>query len=228
LEQARQSYRQAKAALDLVLAGSRQEDIQAARAAVTEAQQALKTLLRGTRTEEIRAAEARLAQAQAALAELKAGSRKEEIARARAAVEAAQATARGAQFTLAERTVRAPQTGVVERIPVAVGNLVSPGTPVIRMADPQDIWLRVYVPEAHLAKVTVGSDAQLRVDGISVPVVAVVESVATQGEFTPANLQTPDERGRQVFAVRLRLKQPDPRIKPGMYATVTRIGEWKL
>src|SRR5205085_2455122 len=35
LEQARQSYRQAKAALDLVLAGSRREDIEAARAAVT-------------------------------------------------------------------------------------------------------------------------------------------------------------------------------------------------
>jgi HlyD family secretion protein len=49
---------------------------------------------------------------------------------------------------------------------------------------------------------------------------AEVESVASRGEFTPANLQTPEERGKQVFGIRLRLKQPDARVKAGMYATV--------
>ena len=63
-------------------------------------------------------------------------------------------------------------------------------------------------------------------DGIPVPLPVVVESVATQGEFTPANLQTPEERGKQVFAVRLRLSPPDPRVKAGMFATATRIGGW--
>ena len=97
---------------------------------------------------------------------------------------------------------------------------------VLRMTDPSDIWIRVYVPEASLAKLTVGSDAALRIDGIPEPVPAVVESIATRGEFTPANLQTPDERGKQVFGVRLRLKQPDPRVKAGMYATVKQLGQW--
>lgn len=202
LRQAQESYRQAKAALDLVLAGSRREDIEAARAEV--------------------------AQAQAALDELRAGSRKEQIAQAQAATRAAKALARSSETMLEERTLRAPQDGVIERRLVAGGDLVNAGTPVIRMANPQDIWLRVYVPEADLSKVVVGSDAELKLDGIAVPVPAVVESVATTGEFTPANLQTPDERGKQVFSVRLRLKQPDPRIKAGMAATVKRIGQWEL
>ena len=48
-----------------------------------------------------------------------------------------------------------------------------------------------------------------------------------QRAITPANLQTPGERGKQVFAVRIRLKNPDPRVKAGMYATVARIGGWE-
>lgn len=40
------------------------------------------------------------------------------------------------------------------------------------------------------------------------------------------NLQTPEERGRQVFAVRIRLKQSNPAVKAGMAATVRRVGAW--
>jgi HlyD family secretion protein len=54
-----------------------------------------------------------------------------------------------------------------------------------------------------------------------------VESIATRGEFTPANLQTPDERGKQVFGVRLRLKTTDKNVKAGMYSTVKRMGQWR-
>ena len=62
-------------------------------------------------------------------------------------------------------------------------------------------------------------------NGATDPVDAKVESISRRGEFTPANLQTPEERGRQVFAVTLRLKRPDPRIKAGMYATVIHLGD---
>ncbi len=201
MEQARQSYKQAKAALDLVLAGSRSEDI--------------------------RAAEAHLRQQVEALAELKAGSRKEEIAQAKAAARSARDTARSAEINLAEHTVCAPLDGVVNNIPVSEGDLVTTGTALLRLENPADIWVRVYVPEAKLANVRVGSGVQLAIDGISQSVPAYVESVASRGEYTPANLQTPDERGKQVFAVRIRLKRPDARVKAGMYTTVKRIGTWQ-
>jgi multidrug resistance efflux pump len=227
MEQARQSHQEAQAALDLVLAGSRREDIQAAAADVAEARQNLNLLLRGSRQEDIRAAEARLAQAHTALEELRAGSRKEQIAQAQAAAKSAQATAKSSESSVVEWTIRAPQDGIVERIPVAKGDLLGAGSTVLRLANPQDIWIRIFVPESGLTNVRAGSDAELKIDGISEPLAATVESVATQGEFTPANLQTPDERGKQVFGVRLRLKQPDPRVKAGMYATVKRIGPWQ-
>lgn len=227
MEQAQAAWQQAKAALDLVLAGSRPEDIQAAAAQRQQAQQALQEVLRGSRVEDIRAAGARLAQAQETLAELRAGNRKEQIAQAQAAAKAAKATAQSSEANLIERTVRAPQDGIVESIPVSIGDLVTPNTTLLRLDNPNDIWVRVYVPEAQLARVTVGSEAALRIDGLAEPVAGVVESVAARGEFTPANLQTPDERGKQVFAVRLRLKHADPRVKAGMYTTVQQIGDWR-
>jgi multidrug resistance efflux pump len=222
--QAEASYRQALARLSEVQAGPRREEIAAAAAELRVAEDNLKLIRRGTRSEDVVAARARLDAAKASLAQLQAGARSEEVAQARAGARAAQAQAGSATKRLEELTVRAPKAGVVERILVAQGDLASATIPVVQFSDPTDIWLRVYVPETSLGSIRPGSAAVLSVDGIPGAVEAVVESVSTQGEFTPANLQTPEERGKQVFAVRLRLKRPDPRIKAGMAATVTRLG----
>jgi HlyD family secretion protein len=174
----------------------------------------------------VASARARLAEAQAQLTELHHGSRAEDVAQARAAAANADQQARSEMDKVAERQVKAPLTGVVERVLVAVGDLVSAGSPLMRLADPDDIWLRVYLPEEHLAQVKVGDAADLKIDGIGESVPARVDTIATQGEFTPANLQTPGDRGKQVYAIRLRLAHPDPRVKAGMEATVTRMGSW--
>jgi HlyD family secretion protein len=225
LNQAREAYLQAKAALDLVLAGPRREDVEAARQEAVAARENLQLLVKGARPEDIRAAEEKVRQAQATLDELRSGSRREQIAQARAAARAAEAQVRGSRANLSERELHAPQAGIIERILITEGDLVQPGTPVLRIAVPDDIWIRVYVPESSLARVNPGTEAILHIDGLPQNVDAVVESVATRGEYTPANLQTPDERGKQVFAVRLRLVKPDPRVKAGMFATVKRLGD---
>lgn len=63
-------------------------------------------------------------------------------------------------------------------------------------------------------------------DGIDGLIKGRVESIDQSGQFTPANLQSPDERAKQVFGIRIRLAQPDARVKAGMYATVKRMGSW--
>ncbi|HEY4000017.1 MAG TPA: HlyD family efflux transporter periplasmic adaptor subunit [Candidatus Xenobia bacterium] len=207
--------------------GTRTEDIAQARADKEAARQQWLLLKGGSRPEDVAAARARLAQAQAQLDELRRGNRPEDVAEARAQAARAQAEARSAVAKTAERQVTAPLAAVVERNLVAVGDLVTIGQPLARLADPTDIWLRVYLPEADLAKVKVGDAAQLQVDGIDPRVPAVVDVIATQGEFTPANVQTPGDRGQQVYAVRLRLANPDARIKAGMEATVKSMGQWR-
>jgi HlyD family secretion protein len=200
LEASRQTYLQAKAALDLVLAGPRIEDIAASRAHLAQAQIELEELIEGNRPEDIKSAK---------LAYLSAVSVDREL-----------------RALLADRVVKAPFDGVVDNVPVSEGDLVTADADLVRIEDPSDIWIKVYVPETHLADVTPGVKAVIKVDGITGNIAGVVESVAAHGEFTPANLQSPDERGMQVFATRLRLKTKNALVKAGMDATVTQIGAW--
>jgi len=224
LDQTRNEYQAARQAQELLNNGSRPEDIAAAKANRDAVRQALNLLLAGTRQEDIGAARARLGQAQSGLDALLAGSRPQEKAEAQEQLKQALATVRAARINLSEHIVFATKPGIVDRILVAVGDVVNQGSPVARIDDPTDIWIRVYIPESQLGKIKTGSAASLKVDGIDAPEAAYIESVASQGEFTPANLQTPDERGKQVFEVRLRLRNQDTRVKAGMYATVKSLG----
>ncbi|MBT9583499.1 HlyD family efflux transporter periplasmic adaptor subunit [bacterium] len=216
----------AEQALQEALRGNRSEDLAAARADKESAWQQLQHITEGSRAEDIRSAQARLAQGQALLSSLQRGSRNEEVAQARANYEAARLLALSARKKLSENQVKAPLPGIVERLLVSVGDLVPAQAPLLRLANPEDIWLRVYLPQDQLAKVKLGDSAQIEVDGLNLKLACIVEAIATQGEFTPANLQTPEERGQQVFAIRLRLAQPHPQVKAGMVATVRQLGLW--
>lgn len=219
LKDAQETYRRAQQ-------GTPKEELAAAQHGYDQALANLSLLREGSRTEDIAASKAALAQANAAFDEVLRGNRPEDIAKAKAAHQQAALQAKSAGVAVHEHVVKAPADALVDRVLVADGDLLAANAPVVQLSYPSDIWLRIYIPEDQLRKVAVGDGADLAIDGIQEIVKAKVEMIATQGEFTPANLQSPEERGRQVFAVRLRLVAPDPRVKAGMYATVKRVGRW--
>jgi HlyD family secretion protein len=51
--------------------------------------------------------------------------------------------------------------------------------------------------------------------------VGQVASIAGEAEFTPRNVQTQEERVNLVFAVKVRIPNPDQALKPGMPADAT-------
>jgi multidrug resistance efflux pump len=226
LDQARKAYEQAKAQQELVRRGNRWEDVEAARQEMKSAQESLNLLLRGSRKEDIDAARAHADSERAYLTELEHGNRKEDIAKAKAGQEQAANEAKSTEQNLKEQVLYAPFDGIVDRVLIADGDLIAPNQSVLQLSNPADIWLRVYLPEDQLPKVHIGDDADLSFDGISGLVKGKVESIDKSGQFTPANLQSPDERAKQVFGIRIRLAQPDSRVKAGMYSTVKRMGAW--
>ena len=226
VQQALQAYEQSQAAYQLTLKGARSEDVDTAAQDLRIAEDQLSLVRKGPRREDIAAAKARLASAEATLNLLKVGNRPEDIAAAKAQWEAAQAQLASSSAVVKERTIVAATDGTIEKIDIGKGDLIAPSAQVVEMSSQNDLWIRVYVPESELAKIKVGDDASLQVDGINENLDGVVDSINHQGEFTPANLQTPNERGRQVFGVRLRLKKADSRVRAGMYATVTKVGQW--
>jgi HlyD family secretion protein len=84
--------------------------------------------------------------------------------------------------------------------------------------NPDDRWVRVYIGEMDVARIAPGHEATIHADGL--PDVAFrgrVVLIADEAEFTPRNVQTPEERSKLVYAVRVRiLDDPELRLKPGL------------
>lgn len=172
----------------------------------------------GARTEEIAMAKAGFEQAAAALDLLRNGARQEDLAAARAAKAAAEADVSRAQVALDEMTVISPRDGVVESIDIHPGDLVKAG-PVAKIVDPEDLELVVYVSALMLGKLKVGQKIPLTTDAHGDErFEAEILRIATEGEFTPRNLQTREERVQQVFGVKLKLNSAGGKLRAGMTA----------
>ncbi len=98
------------------------------------------------------------------------------------------------------------------------GEVVNPGTSVLTLGDTDRPRLRVYVPLQVVETLTVGDQVQITIDARpDDPVPGTIEKVATEAEFTPRDILTPEERVKRVFAVDIALS-PGPGLLPGIPA----------
>ena len=189
----------ARARLDLLLAGSRKEDVAAAAAEVRRLEAGESLLAAGTRREEIAAAEARVGEARAVL--------------------------RMTDADLAEAVVKAPEDAVLEVLAVRRGDVLAPGAAVARLHRAADLWVKVYVPETRLGEVSLGRAAEVTVDSFpGKRFEGKVSWIASQAEFTPRNVQSAEERRHQVFAVKVVVADPQGSFRSGMAADVRLAG----
>jgi multidrug resistance efflux pump len=181
--------------LDLLIAGSRKEDIDEAAAELKRTRANALLLQNGNRSEDIAEAEATLAEARGKLHEIEA--------------------------QLREASLRAPEQAVVEVLGVRKGDVVSPNQAIVRVLRADDLWVKVFVPATELGRVRLGQEVQVSIDGYPGKRFAgAVEQIATESEFTPRNVQSADERRHQVFAVKVRVANPDGLFKSGLAAEV--------
>jgi HlyD family secretion protein len=124
---------------------------------------------------------------------------------------------------LAEMQVLAPADSVLEVLSVKVGDILVPpfNQEAATLLLTQHLWVRVYVPEPWLGKIKLGQQVRVQVDSFPhVDFPGVVEQVNREAEFTPRNVQTVEDRIRQVFGVKIRLPNDDDRLRAGMAADV--------
>jgi multidrug resistance efflux pump len=174
---------------------------------------------------QVSVAEGQLAQAQAGLDRLRAGATAEEIAmlqaqvsQAEAALAAADALLKTLDIELDRSLLLAPSGGVILERLVHEGELAAPGAPLFILADLDEVTLTVYVPEAELGQVFLGQAVEVNVDAYDELFPGQVSHIASRAEFTPKNVQTQEERVHMVFAVKIRLENPEHFLKPGMPA----------
>lgn len=198
-----------------------EKQVVSADAAVAIARQQLALLEEGTRKEEIAEAAAQLAEAEAILRLRQAGTRASEIAAAESRLRAARARVETIREHVAELVVRAPQASVVEAIDLRPGDLVSPNAPTVNLLLADSLYIRAFVPEARLDRVRLGMKVPVALDALpGRRVEAIVSYISSHAEFTPRNVQTPEERSKQVFRVKLSIPSPPPEVRAGMLGDV--------
>jgi HlyD family secretion protein len=167
-------------------------------------------------------AEAQVEAAHAALDELEAGSTQEQIAMAEAEVRQAQAAVGLVDAQISQLRLVAPMDGIVTSRSGQAGETATMGMPLLTIANLDEVTLVIYIPENRIGQVRLGQEVEVRVDSFPERVfVGHVSSIAGEAEFTPRNVQTQEERVNLVFAVKVRIPNPDYALKPGMPADAT-------
>ena len=227
----------ARAQLELLLAGSREEDIERAREQVMEANAMAESSSADLRRissvyqsgaatqkqmDDARAqadrTQAILAAARQNLTKLEKGSREEEIHLAKTQVAQTEARLALMEKAVADCVITSSVNGVVTTRVREEGEFVPLGTPLVTVSRLDEVWLSVYVPETALGNVRLGQHAQVKIDGRPDFFEGKITYISPTAEFTPRNVQTPDERAKLVYRVKITLLNKEGIFKPGLPA----------
>ena len=165
--------------------------------------------------ERISALQSRVKAAEEATAKLRAGSRKEEVEAAQARVSAATAQIAQLAKMLTDATLTSPATGLVTEKLVEPGEVIPPRTPAIVLVDLDHAWADVFVPEPTVPQIKIGQPATILTDA-GTSLTGTITYISPKAEFTPRNVQTAEERSKQVYRVRISVDNKDGILKQGM------------
>jgi multidrug efflux pump subunit AcrA (membrane-fusion protein) len=201
---------------DVLLSTKAADDVLLLRAEVSVAQERyyaaldyLRKFQTGEQSMAVTVAEGALSQAQAAAEQ------------AQKAVGQAQANLDLLDTQIAKLTVSSPMDGVVLTRNVEAGEFVQPGATAFVLGELNNLTITVYIPENHYGEISLGQQAQVTVDSFpDLTFTAEVIQIADKAEFTPRNVQTVEGRSSTVYAVKLKVSDPDGKLKIGMPADV--------
>jgi len=153
---------------------------------------------------------------------LERGPRSEQIAAQRGVVAQSQASVARSEAVLENALVRAPFDGIVTVRHREPGETVPAGAPVLTVMDPDDRWIRIYVPEFQVGRLAIGMPATITADAYEDRTYeGRIVFIADEAEFTPRNVQTTEERVKLVYRVKVRITEDSSfDLKPGLPADV--------
>ena len=200
LNAANANLQAAQAALVEAEAGATQAErvaagnaVAAAQAQRDAAQSQLDLLLAGAQAEQVNISQIGVAQAEAARAEAELGveQARAAVAQAEAGKVQAETAVSAAQEAVAQRTLTAPFAGTIASLNIEVGEIASPGVPIVSLADFSK-WVveTTDLTELDVVAVAVGFPVEVRVDALPDAVlpgtVSDIDTVATlsRGDVT--------------------------------------------
>lgn len=116
-------------------------------------------------------------------------------------------------------TVHSPIHGTILSRYHEPGEWVNPGTKLLTLANIQDIWAYIYVPQPEVSALKPGMRLIGRLPELgNREFEGKILKINDEAEFTPKNVQTRSERARLVFGVKVSFLEANAEeiLKPGM------------
>lgn len=123
---------------------------------------------------------------------------------------------------ISKSIIDSPLTGTVLVKYAEPGEFATPGRPICKIADLNNIYLRAYFTASQLAGIKLGQQVTVIADfggdnQFEYP--GTITWIAQESEFTPKSIQTRDSRANLVYAVKIAVCN-DGRLKLGQYGEV--------
>ncbi|MBQ0720180.1 MAG: efflux RND transporter periplasmic adaptor subunit [Gammaproteobacteria bacterium] len=123
------------------------------------------------------------------------------------------------QITIDKSKIHTPMDATILSKSIELGELATSERLIAVLVDMQDLELKAYLPEAVIGKIKLDAPAKVRVSAFSERYFnARVKRVDQRAQFTPRDINMPEERVRMVFGVVLALDNKEGFLKPGMPA----------
>jgi HlyD family secretion protein len=188
------------------------QELDAARTALTTAQGKLDALKKQIDAQRATVALARSSAEQTAV-------RRSQVQTSEHMKQAASAQSAKASVRLRYTEIHAPIDGIVDVRAARVGEIVSPGQPIVTLINPDDLWVRADVEESYIDRVRRGDKLTVRLPSGAEREGTVIYIGADAGFATQRDVSR-TKRDIKTFEVRLRVDNTDRRLAVGMTAYV--------
>jgi HlyD family secretion protein len=137
---------------------------------------------------------------------------------AQGAVIQAKAAVDIANLQISKGIITNSKEGTVTDVFVHEGELVQPGTNILKVMDTENKYVKIYLEETNRDKVKLNDSLNIYYNDKSIGQ-GKITYISPQSEFTPKNTQTKDEKENTVFEVKVKLSG-DSKLSPGTLVDV--------
>ena len=120
------------------------------------------------------------------------------------------------EVSLDETEIKAPFDGVITKKYIEEGSMISTGTPLVAVQDPDDNWVDIKVPETQLAAFKVDQDVELIARDGKTKVTGTITDISKKAEY--ATQRATSERGDEsdIVSFNVKIQVNAPELRPGM------------
>lgn len=120
-----------------------------------------------------------------------------------------------ANWKLDQKTIRSPVTGLVTDTLYQQGEWVAAGSPIVSILPPNHRFVKFFVPEPALGKLSLGQLTRISCNGCPQPIEAKISFISPTAEYTPPVIYSREWRSKLVFRIEATPITPTSHIHPG-------------